>query len=157
MDGNTLKRRLSDCGMNFNVNTKTAACDLSRHREGGVSRSEVQFIPTSEPHQLESGLQKNGGLPVRVVKACACARALTITPTHQRLLTIRSRNMDDSRNSTQFELWLWIHGCPFYYSHPTEWPCEQKLRFEYACWHPQPWPVVAFKWLLLSPAQDGKA
>lgn len=34
MDGNTLKRRLSDCGMNFNVNTKTAACDLSRHQEG---------------------------------------------------------------------------------------------------------------------------
>lgn len=64
MDGNTLKRRLSDCGMNFNVNTKTAACDLSRHQEGGVSRFEVQFIPTSEPYRLESGLQKNGGLPV---------------------------------------------------------------------------------------------
>lgn len=35
MDGNTLQRRLSDCGMNFNVNTKTAACDLSRHRRVG--------------------------------------------------------------------------------------------------------------------------
>lgn len=90
MDGNTLKRRLSDCGMNFNVNTKTAACDLSRHRRGGASRSEVQFIPTSEPHQLESGLQKSGGLPVRLAKACACAWTPTIIPRHQRLLTVHS-------------------------------------------------------------------
>lgn len=81
MDGNTLKGRLSDCGMNFNVNTKTAACDLSRHQEGGVSRFEVQFIPTSEPYQLESGLQKNGGLPVRVAKAHTWAWALAITNT----------------------------------------------------------------------------
>lgn len=44
--------------MNFNVNTKTAGCDLSRHQDGSASRSEVQFIQTSEPHQLESGLQK---------------------------------------------------------------------------------------------------
>lgn len=36
MDGNALKRRLCDCGMNFNVNTKTAACDLSRHCEEGA-------------------------------------------------------------------------------------------------------------------------
>lgn len=46
--------------MNFNVNTKTAGCDLSRHQDGSRSRSEVQFIQTSEPHQLESGLQKTG-------------------------------------------------------------------------------------------------
>lgn len=31
-----------------------------------MSRFEVQFILTSKPHQLESGLQKKGGLPVRV-------------------------------------------------------------------------------------------
>lgn len=46
--------------MNFNVNTKTAGCDLSRHQDESGSRSEVQFIQTSEPHQLESGLQKTG-------------------------------------------------------------------------------------------------
>lgn len=46
--------------MNFNVNTKTAGCDLSRHQEGSGSRSEVQFIPTSEPHWLESGASKDG-------------------------------------------------------------------------------------------------
>lgn len=34
-----------------------------------MSRFEVQFIPTSEHRQLESGLQKKGGLPVRVAKA----------------------------------------------------------------------------------------
>lgn len=34
------QRRLSVCEMNFNVNTKTAACDLSRHQEvGGGSES----------------------------------------------------------------------------------------------------------------------
>lgn len=59
MDGKPLKRRLSDCGVNFNVNTKSAACDLSRHQDRGGSRFEVQFIPTSEPHKLESRLQKS--------------------------------------------------------------------------------------------------
>lgn len=71
MEKKTFKRRLSVCEMNFNVNTKTAACDLSRHQEVegvGVSRFEVQFIQTSEPHKLESGLQKSLGLPGRVVK-----------------------------------------------------------------------------------------
>lgn len=79
MDGNAVEKKAppTDDGMNFNVNAeegggekkkkkKTAACDLSRHREegggrgrgGGASRSEVQFIPTSERRQLESGLQK---------------------------------------------------------------------------------------------------
>lgn len=38
-----------------------------------------------------------------------------------------------------------------YCSHPTAWPCEQKLCFEYACWHPSLWSGVAFKWILLSP------
>lgn len=55
-----LRKEDSDCGMNFNVNTKTAGCDLSRHQEGSGSRSEVQFIPTSEPHRLESGASKDG-------------------------------------------------------------------------------------------------
>lgn len=86
--------------MNFNVNTKTAACDLSRHREAGGSHSEVQFIPTSEPHQLESGLQKNRGLLVRVAKAHAGSWTPTIIQTHQRLLTVQSQNIDDSQNSS---------------------------------------------------------
>lgn len=78
--------------MNFNVNTKTAACDLSRHQEVeggvGVSRFEVQFIPTSEPHQLESGLQKSLGLPGRSREGGVLAWA----PTHQRLLIIQLPN-----------------------------------------------------------------
>lgn len=69
-----------------------------------MSCFEVQFIPTSEPRQLESGLQKKGGLTVRVAKAYTWARALAITSTHQRLLTIDFQNMDNSQKSTQFEL-----------------------------------------------------
>lgn len=106
--------------MNFNVNKKTkktkknpAACDLSRHREeggaegrrgGGASRSEVQFIPTSEPRQLESGLQKGGGGEGDAAvtgKSCGVhmpadthARPPAMSPAHQRLLTaVRFRNM----------------------------------------------------------------
>lgn len=58
---------------------------------------------------------------------------------------------------TQFySVWTWVL-CPFYCSHSTDWPCRHKPCFEYACWHALLWPVVVFKWLLLSPAQDGKA
>lgn len=44
--------------MNFNVNTKTAGCDLSRHQDGSGSRSEVQFIQSSEPHNLKVGFKR---------------------------------------------------------------------------------------------------
>lgn len=73
MDGNI--EELSNCGMNLNVNTKSAACDLSRLDVTKRMRAALRcnlFQP-----QLESGLQKNSGLPARVVKAQA-ARALTI-------------------------------------------------------------------------------
>lgn len=65
--------------MNFNVNTKTAGCDLSRHQERSGSRSEVQFIPTSEPHRLESGLQKRG---VRAGRRCE-GRGWSLRTQHQ--------------------------------------------------------------------------
>lgn len=74
-DGKTLKRRVSDCGVNFNVNTKTAACDLSRHQDGGGSRFEVQFIPNSEPHKLEASKE------LRITaKACESAHWSELTP-----------------------------------------------------------------------------
>lgn len=121
--------------MNFNVNTKTAACDLSRHQEYGggsgcVSRFEVQFIPTSVPHQLESGLQKNWGLPARELWRRTWARALDLTSSHQRLLTIGFQNMDHSQNSTWSEPGV-LNPQPscFNGSHPTAQPRRTEALF----------------------------
>lgn len=151
VDGKTLKRRLSNCGVNFNVNTQTAACDLSRHQDGGGSRFEVQFIPTSEPHKLESRLQKSWRLPQRLVKA-HIGRSLRhnlstskindhpkIWPTHKTHSVINSNP------------WLLI-DC----SHLTAWPWEKKHCYENTSWHPPLWPAAAAMWLLLSSAQDGR-
>lgn len=58
-----------------------------------------------------------------------------------------------------YSAWTWVLNsrCPFYCSHSTDRPCGHKPCFEYACWQAPLWPVVVFKWLLLSSAQDGKA
>lgn len=107
--------------MNFNVNTKTAGCDLSRHQDGSGSRSEVQFIQTSEPQQLESGLQKTGVWAGRRCEGGGLSRSTPVTPQHQRWLTSH-QNMCDSQNpGLNFG-----SACPFYYPRPTECPPEEK-------------------------------
>lgn len=96
-------------------------------RSGGVSRSEVQFIPTSEPHQLESGLQKNGGLPGKRWDG-PWAWVPTIVPAHQRILTILSQTMDHSKKTKNSSLNFGC-SCLFYYFHPSERACEEKALF----------------------------
>lgn len=146
-DGNALKRRLSDCEISLNVNTRTAACDLSGHQDGGASRFEVQFIPTFEPHRRESGLQKSGGLPVRVTKAYTWAREPTRASTRQRLLTIDFQQIRTIRKTPpRLNLGCFFKSWPsiLIVLVPLSGPCEQKLCFEHACWHPALWRVVAF-------------
>lgn len=100
----------SGCGMNFNVNTKTAGCDLSR--QGSASRSKVQFIQTSEPHQLESGLQKTGEWAGRRCEGGGLSRS---TPASSKIT-------DHSPKYGQFtKLWpeLWLRLSFLFF--PTYW------------------------------------
>lgn len=95
----------TDGGMNFNVNKKkkTAACDLSRHREGGKGEGGAAarvaprcnlFQPLSRGN-LKVGFKRgNADVAGKSGHVRAPARP-PIAPTHQRSLTVgRFRNAD---------------------------------------------------------------
>lgn len=93
-------------------------------------------------------------------KSCEGAHMGLSSRHHFSTSKIIDHQLPKSGQFTQFySVWTWVLNscCPFYCSRSTDWPSEHKPCFEYACWHALLWPVVVFKWLLLSSAQDGEA